>query len=62
MRNAITSELLEGDVFALHLAPDRIGRFLATGDDRSAEPALRELSIELGEDARHDAGALVAQV
>ena len=33
-------KLFEGDVLALHLAPDRVCRLLAAGDDGVRHPAL----------------------
>ena len=53
--------MFEGDVLALHLAPDRVRRFLTAGDDGVRHPALFQLAVQLGEDARHDPGPLVAQ-
>ena len=53
-------ELLERDVLALHLAPDRIRRLL-TARYRGVEPAFLQLAAELGDDARHDVAAAIAQ-
>jgi hypothetical protein len=55
-----SAKLLERHVLALHLAPDRIGRFLAAGDG-GAEAALGQLAGQLAGDARDDVAALVAQ-
>ncbi len=53
-------ELLEADILALHLAPDRVGRFLAAGDLR-LDAAFSQGLLELGENARHEVAAFLAQ-
>src|SRR5712691_10634114 len=53
-------ELLERDILALHLAPDRIGRFFAAGDVGS-EAALFQRLAQLLDDARDDVATLLAQ-
>ncbi len=53
-------QLLERDVLALHLAPDRIGRFFAAGDARRQAAFLQGLA-QLGDDPRDDVAALLAQ-
>ena len=57
----MSDELLERDVLALHLAPDRIGRLLAAGDlAPSSPPSLQRLG-QLGDDAARRVAALLAQ-
>ena len=54
-------KLLERDVLVLHLAPDRIGRLLASGD-LGDKAALLEGLDQLGLDLGHQLLAALAQI
>ncbi len=51
-------ELLEPDILALHLAPDRIGGLLAPGHNRIDAAFLQRL-LQLGRDPADETAALL---
>ena len=54
-------KLLETDILALHLAPDRVRTLLAAGYLRIADAALAQYAIECRNDPRDEIAALLAQ-